>query len=159
MSNVDTPNIDDQLPDEPTCIHCGCTEDNACEGGCVWICQDPPICSSCMNKVELTDEEWKELGENMAAVADAAHQAAVQLSELQGQTQGMVNLLTVLVNREGGSLRVSKIELDGIHGCKLNSKADPEANAVVLSVERFDPLTGEKQGSIILPGFIPPIGL
>jgi len=32
---------------ELACIFCGCTEAQACEGGCAWISIDPPICSSC----------------------------------------------------------------------------------------------------------------
>lgn len=29
------------------CSICGCTDDNACEGGCYWVKLDPPICSAC----------------------------------------------------------------------------------------------------------------
>lgn len=29
------------------CEGCGCTEDDACEGGCYWVSLDPPICSAC----------------------------------------------------------------------------------------------------------------
>lgn len=29
------------------CIHCGCTEDHPCEGGCSWVLTDPPVCSRC----------------------------------------------------------------------------------------------------------------
>jgi len=29
------------------CSICGCTEANACPGGCWWIWLDPPICSAC----------------------------------------------------------------------------------------------------------------
>jgi hypothetical protein len=36
----------------PCCVRCGCTEDNACEGGCYW--QPNPrlldLCSSCINR-------------------------------------------------------------------------------------------------------------
>lgn len=28
------------------CRGCGCTEDEACEGGCSWV--DPDLCSSCV---------------------------------------------------------------------------------------------------------------
>lgn len=30
-----------------SCIHCGCTDDHACPGGCWWISTRPPICSRC----------------------------------------------------------------------------------------------------------------
>lgn len=29
------------------CVGCGCTDDNACPGGCYWVSIDPPRCSSC----------------------------------------------------------------------------------------------------------------
>ena len=34
--------------DEPACRVCGCTEDNACEGGCTWVEED--LCSACVGK-------------------------------------------------------------------------------------------------------------
>ncbi len=30
---------------EPVCRVCGCTEDNACQGGCYWV--EPELCSAC----------------------------------------------------------------------------------------------------------------
>lgn len=29
------------------CSACGCTDDNACPGGCYWVSLDPPLCSAC----------------------------------------------------------------------------------------------------------------
>lgn len=29
------------------CVYCGCSQNNACEGGCHWISIDPPVCSAC----------------------------------------------------------------------------------------------------------------
>jgi hypothetical protein len=37
--------VDDELAG-PTCVGCGCTEGNACEGGCVWA--TPTLCSRCV---------------------------------------------------------------------------------------------------------------
>lgn len=37
---------------EPKCIHCGCTEDQACEGGCAWSTTDPHVCTACAEAVE-----------------------------------------------------------------------------------------------------------
>lgn len=34
--------------EEPTCRVCGCTEDNACPGGCYWV--EPDLCSQCVGK-------------------------------------------------------------------------------------------------------------
>jgi ParB/RepB/Spo0J family partition protein len=50
---------DDQEPDLPTCRVCGCTDEQACEGGCEWA-QDPAglgdLCSRCLPD-ELVDLE------------------------------------------------------------------------------------------------------
>lgn len=40
-------------PDEPTCIKCGCTEFNACAGGCSWafvggVTENYGLCSVCL---------------------------------------------------------------------------------------------------------------
>jgi len=31
-----------------TCCACGCTEEEACEGGCSWVDNRKTLCSSCM---------------------------------------------------------------------------------------------------------------
>lgn len=31
-----------------SCIGCGCTDLEACPGGCSWASLDPPICSNCV---------------------------------------------------------------------------------------------------------------
>lgn len=36
------------------CESCGCTEDNACPGGCYWASLQPPVCSQC---ADFTDDE------------------------------------------------------------------------------------------------------
>lgn len=30
------------------CVSCGCTNDNACPGGCSWVSMNPPVCSACV---------------------------------------------------------------------------------------------------------------
>lgn len=38
----------DEAPDAydgPRCVKCGCSEDNPCEGGCIWA--SPFLCSRC----------------------------------------------------------------------------------------------------------------
>lgn len=49
--------------DEPACVCCGCTENNACVDGtgipCHWHQLDPPLCSSCaglMAAAKLADQ-------------------------------------------------------------------------------------------------------
>ena len=41
---------DNQLFDERRCHVCGCTWDNACEGGCYWVEDD--LCSKCAEKMQ-----------------------------------------------------------------------------------------------------------
>ncbi len=33
--------------DEPACTVCGCSEMDACEGGCEWVDEDLSLCSAC----------------------------------------------------------------------------------------------------------------
>ncbi|MEL7656176.1 MAG: hypothetical protein AAGU75_09745 [Bacillota bacterium] len=35
----------ERVQTEPVCRICGCTEDNACSGGCYWA--EPDLCSTC----------------------------------------------------------------------------------------------------------------
>jgi hypothetical protein len=39
------------------CEGCGCTDDNACPGGCYWVSRDPPVCSACVDPGELADAD------------------------------------------------------------------------------------------------------
>lgn len=41
----------DSRRDLATCRRCGCTQDNACEGGCSWA--EPDLCSSCVKTEEV----------------------------------------------------------------------------------------------------------
>lgn len=34
----------------PACRVCGCTDDNACQGGCWWV--EPDLCSACADDAE-----------------------------------------------------------------------------------------------------------
>lgn len=48
----------DELDDGPACRVCGCTENDACEGGCWWV-PDPTLegdlCSACLDHVVPAD--------------------------------------------------------------------------------------------------------
>lgn len=44
--------------DEQTCRVCGCTWDNACEGGCYWVEDD--LCSKCANERVSEDGSSKD---------------------------------------------------------------------------------------------------
>jgi Fe-S-cluster-containing dehydrogenase component len=39
--------------DEATCVGCGCTEDDACPGGCSWVPNGAgvEVCSSCVDRL------------------------------------------------------------------------------------------------------------
>lgn len=45
----------DLLFDDAACAVCGCTDDHACEGGCSWVCDDPPVCSACVEGTHLDE--------------------------------------------------------------------------------------------------------
>lgn len=32
------------------CTGCGCTDAQACPGGCSWVSYDPPVCSACVER-------------------------------------------------------------------------------------------------------------
>ena len=48
----------EEVMEERTCRICGCTEDNACEGGCSWVEVD--LCSACADKEEVEESEDSE---------------------------------------------------------------------------------------------------
>lgn len=41
------PKAHNEAHDGPACDLCGCTENQACDGGCHWVSLDPPLCSQC----------------------------------------------------------------------------------------------------------------
>jgi len=41
--------IDNALEISMKCKYCGCTDDNACEGGCSWVAKD--VCSKCASEL------------------------------------------------------------------------------------------------------------
>lgn len=38
----------------PVCRICGCTDEEACDGGCAWVQGDPDLCTSCQAKAKAT---------------------------------------------------------------------------------------------------------
>lgn len=46
------------------CVVCGCTDWNACEGGCAWASLNPPVCTTCAPTVHVGQPViplfWKE---------------------------------------------------------------------------------------------------
>jgi hypothetical protein len=35
------------VPASRTCEDCGCSDLDACKGGCTWVSDDPVLCSAC----------------------------------------------------------------------------------------------------------------
>ena len=58
-------NVDDEgeeLFDRWKCVICGCTDDNACEGGCYWVY--PNLCSACAEKIVNGGYDFEEVSGN-----------------------------------------------------------------------------------------------
>ncbi len=43
-----------------TCSKCGCTDDNACEGGCAWADDEQTLCTACADPDEEAFDEFDE---------------------------------------------------------------------------------------------------
>jgi hypothetical protein len=65
------------IPPVMKCVGCGCTEGEACEGGCVWLSTDPPVCSRCAEKVTPIFNET--MGGALIDAARIAVMAAMQM--------------------------------------------------------------------------------
>ena len=52
--------------DGPACVVCGCTHDNACDGGCSWAAAPVPLCSQCEIAYKLALQLAKRLHRNPA---------------------------------------------------------------------------------------------
>lgn len=53
--------------EDRACRVCGCTEDNACEGGCSWVEED--LCSACADDEKETEKETEEEADAVAPAA------------------------------------------------------------------------------------------
>lgn len=42
-----------------TCSQCGCTDDNACAGGCAWADEEHTLCTACADP-DAEDDEFDE---------------------------------------------------------------------------------------------------
>lgn len=45
---VDTTLARERAPKPRACVGCGCTDAQACPGGCSWVSLNPPVCSNCI---------------------------------------------------------------------------------------------------------------
>lgn len=154
---ADTPET--LTPDEvegPTCVQCGCTEDDGCEGGCWWLVLEPPICSACVPKVTLTPSSLEQIVDYTARLHDMLASSADRIEGLTEQNQILVNLLTALIIRDGGKIQIRRVELLDTANYRLDSKHDIDRDEQVLTITRVDPKTGEDQPSrLIVPGRLP----
>lgn len=71
------------LPSERTCRRCGCTDSNACPGGCSWVEHD--LCSACASPTVLM----------LGALRDPVIARAVAGGFVFGSTGGIVAALLV----------------------------------------------------------------
>lgn len=88
-------------PNVPVCRVCGCTDEQACEGGCSWV-EDPQLlgdlCSSCLPLVRLVRDGIRaELGGagsgvtiNLNVVADLNE---LELAKIDHLFRGLASLM------------------------------------------------------------------
>ena len=72
-----------------TCKYCGCTEAQACQGGCAWIDDEQTICSACVRQIaqeELVALSQRELLVNGAGTV----QISLSLARLLLLAQAVV---------------------------------------------------------------------
>lgn len=72
---------------EQKCIHCGCTEENACPGGCSWVSKDPPVCSRCAEKAGAPPVFAESMG---GALIDAARISTMAAAGLLPQRSAIL---------------------------------------------------------------------
>lgn len=60
------------------CAHCGCTEANACKGGCAWVSTSPPVCSNpkCVKASTAKPSDVKVAAQTKPAAKKALKRAA-----------------------------------------------------------------------------------
>jgi hypothetical protein len=159
--------VSDQIMDEENgypdaaCVRCGCTDDRACDVGCTWASLEPPICSACVKEGEVLENPLpqptrEEMMAQLFQLGAACEEAAHKLHEMDAQLQAAVNLLVILVQRQGGSVRIQKSELVVIDSnLRLDSYTDAASDTHILEVNKINPETGKPMSSIIVPGRLP----
>lgn len=82
----------DDLASERTCVFCGCTDERACPGGCVWMDKDPEqpeVCSTCYWRLDDALKQIRSERERQAV----KHGDQSQLPDGTGHTAGRAWLL------------------------------------------------------------------
>lgn len=59
---ADQPMRPRRIPGEPACAVCGCTQNNACDGGCEWVGAD--LCSACLEAANAAEHLSLSLSRN-----------------------------------------------------------------------------------------------
>lgn len=73
------------------CLGCGCTQDNACPGGCSWVKADFPLCSKCSGGPE-----------DVIATANAIR----KVKKENGVSESSMKLMTALLSALTARARV-----------------------------------------------------
>ncbi|MBO0423420.1 ASCH/PUA domain-containing protein [Enterococcus plantarum] len=83
-------NIVESIFDEDTrkCDDCGCTQDNACAGGCYWVTDS--LCSECLAK--RADHDLKIAPEYFKAVIQGLKTFEIRKNDREFQVEDIVNL-------------------------------------------------------------------
>jgi hypothetical protein len=83
-------------------------------------------------------------------------EAAKKMQKLEEEIGAMANILTVLVRRNGGEIRIHRAEFATIGGYKVTSAHSRLTDEQVLTAVQVDVQTGEERKSqLIVPGRIP----
>lgn len=98
-----------------SCKACGCTQDNACEGGCWWVA--PDLCSNCEGRLNAI--AFPEL-------IQIHHDKRLQLTTTVGDPPGMVH---------GGDANPQAFVSELIRLARLGQKVELAASATVARVE------------------------
>lgn len=86
----------------------------------------------------------------VAVASDEQVMAAMAMHDSGGvESQLVVNLLTAVIQQQGGSIRLAKKDLAGVDGYRLDSKDD--GTFVVLSAVSATP------SKLVVAGHIPPL--
>lgn len=76
-TGVDPNDVDDEASESGVCRYCGCTEENACKGGCSWMNAEQTICSNpdCVDQFreetgqdQPGEEQWGKTAMSVAAL-------------------------------------------------------------------------------------------
>lgn len=86
------------------CRICGCTDEEACPGGCSW--SQPQICSTCAHRQRVLDEQYLD-------TLNAQQRAAEQQAEQAGAVADLVGRIRALADEQTEVARMEREHLAG----------------------------------------------